>query len=282
MVKRIWDGIEAKGKTKAVKTMIKVSNALRKVGIDLRRKLFKPIIENFGGNLTAIVAGGAPLNPEHIKTMDAFGIAVWQGYGITECSPLVAITPGDMYMKKSKSCGHPVFQNDVKIIDKDAEGNGEIVVKGENVMLGYLNDEEATKEVFTEDGYFKTGDIGYLDADGYLYINGRKKNLIILSNGKNIYPEEIEEYLYKIEGVKECAVIERKKPGGEDNITALIFPDLEKFEGKEFKEVEAAIKESVYNINKSLPVFKQVTDVEVREVEFEKTTTRKIMRHKLK
>ncbi|MCL2097114.1 MAG: AMP-binding protein, partial [Oscillospiraceae bacterium] len=283
MMKRIWDNIEQKGKTKTVRTMIKVSNALRKIGIDLRKKIFGQVLGAFGGNLNAIIAGGAPLNPSHIRDMDAFGIALWQGYGITECSPLVAVMPGDMHLKKSKSVGYPVFQNEVKIIDKDEEGNGEIVVKGENVMLGYLDDEEATKEVFTEDGFFRTGDIGYLDSDGYLYINGRKKNLIILSNGKNIYPEEIEEYLYKIEGVKECAVTERKRQSGEDNITALIFPDfeLEKFKNKAFEEIEKIMKAEVDNINKQLPVYKQVTEVEVRKTEFEKTTTRKIMRHKL-
>ena len=284
MVKKVWDEIEKKGKTKTVKTAIKLSNSLRKVGIDLRKTLFKDILAAFGGNLNAIISGGAPLNPEHIKTMDAFGINVWQGYGITECSPLVAVMPGDMHLKKLNSVGYPVFQNEVKIGEKDENGNGEILVKGENVMLGYLDNEEATKEVFTDDGFFKTGDIGYIDEDGYVYITGRKKNIIILSNGKNIYPEEIEEYLYKIEGIKECAVIGRRKEAGEDNIAALVFPDfeLEKFAGKEFKEVEAYIKEEIDKVNKLLPVFKQITEVEVREVEFEKTSSKKIMRYKLK
>ena len=284
MIKKVWDEIEKKGKTKSVKSAIKLSNALRKVGIDLRKKFFGQILSAFGGNLNAIIVGGAPLNPEHIKTMDAFGVNLWQGYGITECSPLVAVVPGDMHLKKIGSVGYPVFSNVVKIIDKDENGYGEIIVKGDNVMIGYLDNEEATKEVFTDDGFFKTGDIGYLDKDGYIYITGRKKNIIILSNGKNIYPEEIEEYLYKIEGIKECAVIGRKKETGEDNITALIFPDLEleKFKGRDFSEVEADIKAAVEKTNKDLPVFKQITEVEVRETEFEKTTTKKIMRYKLK
>ena len=284
IVKKIWDEIEKKGKTKTVRNAIKLSNGLRKAGIDLRRKLFKDILGAFGGRLNAIICGGAPLNPEHIKTLDAFGVTIWQGYGITECSPLVSVIPDGMHMKKIGSVGHPVFQNEVKIGEKDENGNGEILVKGSNVMLGYLDNEEATKEVFTDDGFFKTGDIGYLDGDGYIYITGRKKNIIILSNGKNIYPEEIEEYLYKIEGIKECAVIGRKKDGGGDNITALVFPDLEsgKFGGKDFKEAEAKIKEDIDNINRQLPVFKQITEVEVRETEFEKTTTKKIIRYKLK
>ncbi|MCL2775347.1 MAG: AMP-binding protein [Oscillospiraceae bacterium] len=283
MVKKVWDEAEKKGKTKTIHNAVKLSNALRKIGIDLRRKLFKEILDAFGGRLDAIICGGAPLNPEHIKTMDAFGVKIWQGYGITECSPLVSVIPEDMNIKKLGSVGYPVFENEVRISDKDENGYGEILVKGDNVMLGYLDNEEATNEVFAEDGFFKTGDVGYIDNDGYIYITGRKKNIIILSNGKNIYPEEIEEYLYKIEDIKECAVISRKKENGESNITALIFPDFEeKFAGKEFKEVEVKIKEEVDKINKQLPTFKQITEVEVRDTEFEKTTTKKIIRYKLK
>jgi len=282
IVKKIWDEVEKKGKTKTVKNAIKMSNGLRKVGIDMRRKLFKDILNAFGGKVNAIICGGAPLNPEHVRTMDAFGVRIWQGYGITECAPLVSVIPEDMCMKKIGSVGYPVFQDTVKIGEKDENGNGEILVKGDNVMIGYLDNEEATREVFTDDGFFKTGDVGYIDDDGYIYITGRKKNIIILSNGKNIYPEEIEEYLLKIEAVKECAVVGRKGANGEDNITALVFPDFEKFEGKAFREVEAKIKEEIDKVNKNLPIFKQITEVEVREAEFEKTTTKKIMRHKLK
>ncbi|MCL1793010.1 MAG: AMP-binding protein [Oscillospiraceae bacterium] len=284
LVKKIWDGIEKKGKTKTVKTAIKLSNSLRKAGIDLRRTLFKDILAELGGNVNAIICGGAPLKPEHVKTMDAFGIAVWQGYGITECSPLVAVIPKGFHMKKAGSVGYPVFQDEIKIGEKDEDGNGEILVKGDNVMIGYLDNEEATKEVFTEDGFFKTGDIGYLDKDGFLYITGRRKNIIILSNGKNIYPEEIEEYLEKIEEIKECAVIGRKKENGDDVLTALVFPDLELeiFAGKDSGEIEAAIKDKVIETNKRLPVFKQINEVEIRSEEFEKTTTKKILRYKLK
>jgi len=281
MVKKIWDEIEKKGKTKTVKTAIKLSNSMRKVGIDMRRKLFKDILDAFGGRANAIISGGAPLNPDHIKTLDAFGIRIWQGYGITECSPLVSVNPEDMYMKKINAVGHPVFCNEVKVGEKDENGYGEILVKGDNVMIGYLDNEEATKEAFTDDGFFKTGDIGYIDDDGYIYITGRKKNIIILSNGKNVYPEEVEEYLYKIEGIAECAVIARKRESGE-NITALVFPDFEKFGGEEFIEIEAKIKEEIDKVNKLLPVYKQIAEVEVRTVEFEKTSSKKIMRYKLK
>ena len=284
LIKKIWDEIEKKGKTKTVKTAIKLSNSLRKVGIDLRRKLFKDILDAFGGNLNAIISGGAPLNPDHVKTMDAFGVSIWQGYGITECSPLVAVIPEDWHMKKIGSAGYPVFQDELKIGEKDENGNGEILVRGTNVMIGYLEDEQSTKDAFTPDGFFKTGDIGYIDKDGFLYITGRRKNVIILSNGKNIYPEEIEEYLARIAGVKECAVIGRKKENGEDVLTALIFPDmeLEAFAGKDFAEIEAAIKEKVTGVNKQLPAFKQINETEVRSEEFEKTTSKKIIRYKLK
>ncbi|MCL2816098.1 MAG: AMP-binding protein [Oscillospiraceae bacterium] len=284
LVKKIWDEIEKKGKTKTVKTAIKLSNSLRKVGIDLRRKLFKEVLDALGGNVNAIICGGAPLNPEHVKTMDAFGISIWQGYGITECSPLVAVIPEGFHMKKMGAVGYPVFQDEVKIGEKDENGNGEILVKGDNVMVGYLDDEQATKEVFTEDGFFKTGDIGYTDKDGFVYITGRRKNIIILSNGKNIYPEEIEEYLLKIEGIKECAVIGRKKENGDDVLAALVFPDmeLEAFAGKNPGEIEADLNEKIKEVNRQLPVFKQINEVEIRSEEFEKTTTKKIMRYKLK
>jgi len=281
MVKKIWDEIDKKGKRKTVEKAIAVSNALRKIGIDLRRTLFKDVINAFGGRLEGMISGGAPLNPEHIKTMDNFGLKIWQGYGTTECAPLISVIPSDMYMEKAGSVGHPIFSNEVRIDGKDENGYGEILAKGENVMLGYLDNEEATREVFTEDGFYRTGDIGYLDADGYIYVTGRKKNIIVLSNGKNIYPEEIEEYLQKIENIKECAVVGRKKDGSE-NITALIVPDMEKFEGKSFAEVEKLMKDNVDEINRELPVFKQITEVDVREEEFEKTASRKIKRHLLK
>jgi long-chain acyl-CoA synthetase len=281
MVKKIWDEIDKKGKRKTVEKAIKLSNALRKAGIDIRRKLFKDVINAFGGRLEMIICGGAPLNPEHVITMDNFGVTVCQGYGTTECAPLISVVPSDMHMKKVGSVGHFIFSNEVKTEGRDENGYGEILAKGDNVMLGYLDNEEATREVFTEDGFYRTGDIGYIDAEGYIYITGRKKNLIILSNGKNIYPEEIEEYLQRIKELKECAVISRRKDGVE-TITALLVPDFEQFGDKDFGEIEKYIKEKAEEINKQLPIFKQMTEIEVRKEEFEKTASRKIKRHLLK
>jgi long-chain acyl-CoA synthetase len=281
MVKKIWDGIDKKGSRKKVKIAIKISNMLRKVGIDLRRKLFKDVTNAFGGRLELIICGGAPLNPAHIATMDNFGIKICQGYGTTECAPLISVVPSDMHMKKVGSVGHRIFSNEVKTEGKDENGYGEILVRGENVMLGYLDDEQATREVFTGDGFYRTGDMGYVDAEGYIYITGRKKNVIILSNGKNVYPEEIEEYLQNIVEIKECAVIARAKEGGED-ITALIVPDFERFEGKEFGEIEKYITKRADEINKQLPTHKKMAVIEVRKDEFEKTASKKIKRHLLR
>ena len=190
MHKKIWEGARKSGKTGLLKTMIAVSNGLRKVGIDVRRKLFKSILEPFGGKLEMVICGGAKLDEEIIRTFDAIGITIMNGYGITECAPLISCNRNRY--QKAGSVGLPIFGLRVKIDDPDANGEGEICVKGPNVMLGYFNNPEATAEVFDKDGFFHTGDYGRLDDEGWIYITGRKKNLIILSNGENISPEEIE------------------------------------------------------------------------------------------
>ena len=279
MHKKVWEAIRAKGVEKKVRMAMKISNGASKIGINLKKKLFGEITAAFGGNLKGIVCGAAPLNPQLITDFRAFGINIQEGYGITECSPLVAV---NTYGKERlRSVGKTVRFCQVKIdIDNPELGTGEILVKGDNVMLGYYNNEEATSEVMTDDGHFRTGDIGYMDKDGYLYITGRKKNVIILSNGKNIYPEEIEEYLAPSELIAECAVVGRKI-NDEVMITVLIFPDAEKFEGQSGEEIHAKLKAEVDAINENLPSFKKIRHIEVRDSEFEKTTTRKIKRHKL-
>lgn len=279
--KRIWKEIDKKGKTKTVKFAIKLSNALRKVGIDLRRKLFKEVLSALGGNLNMVICGGAPLSKQLIRDFDAFGIDIYEGYGITECSPLVAV---NRYGKKRLgSVGPSVICCEVKIDKNPDEKTGEILVKGDNVMLGYYKNEEATAEVFTEDGWFKTGDIGYTDKDGYIYITGRKKNVIILSNGKNIFPEELEEHLSHNEIVGECVVIGRSSPeSGETVITAVIYPNQELTFKKSSDEIYAMVKDAVDQTNKSLPTFKRIAAFDIRDTEFEKTTTRKIKRFLIK
>ena len=282
MHKRIWAEIARKGMTRRVRALMKASSAMHRAGIDIRRKLFKQILDGLGGNLRYIICGGAPLSPELVRDFDAFGIEICEGYGITECSPLIAVNRHGKV--RLRSVGQPVDNCEVRIADPSADGTGEIEARGRNVMLGYFGNEEATSEVFTEDGWFRTGDVGCMDADGYIYITGRKKNIIILSNGKNIFPEEIEEHLYTSPLIGECVVIGRKNSAGDTRITAVIYPSDEaaELEGKSEEEKLALIRDAVNTINRSLPVYKQVRDVELRSEEFEKTTTRKIKRFLVK
>ena len=281
LYKRIWDNIEKQGKTAKVRKAMKISNGLRRVGIDLRKKFFGQILEVFGGNLESIICGGAPLDQRLIDDFEAFGIPILNGYGITECAPLVAVNR--LGKQRAGTVGTAVENCEIKVILDEGQDTGEILVKGGNVMLGYFEDEEATAAVFTEDGWFKTGDVGFLDKDGYLHITGRKKNIIILSNGKNIYPEEIEQYLAPISLIAECVVVGRKNSIGEIVITAIVYPnqDMVEAEALSKEDVYARLKESVNEVNKNLPVFKQIHELEVRDTEFEKTTTKKIKRYKV-
>lgn len=276
--KRINDEIRKKGMTKKVETGKKLANAALKIGIDIRPKLFSQITNALGGDVKSIICGGAPVSAAVLKDFYTFGITIYEGYGITECAPLVACNPPDR-KPRFGSVGLPVYGVTVKI-DKTSEEDetGEILVKGDNVMLGYYKDAEATKAVFTEDGWFRTGDIGYLDKDGYLFITGRKKNVIILSNGKNVFPEELEEHLSHCELIKESVVIGRANNSGEIAITALIFPDYDKLEGKNDDEIEQIIHDAVNDVNRTLPSFKHMSAVEVRKEEFEKTSSKKIKR----
>ncbi|MBQ7011445.1 MAG: AMP-binding protein [Clostridia bacterium] len=279
MHKKVWDEIDKRGMRKKVRAAMKISDAMLAAGIDMRKKFFGQITAAFGGNLKSIVCGGAAVNPEIIKDFHSFGILILEGYGITECSPLVSVNRPDGV--RLKSVGTPVDGCTARIDVGDDGKTGEILVKGDNVMLGYYKNPEATAEVFTEDGYFRTGDIGYMDEDGYIFITGRKKNVIILSNGKNVFPEEIEEYIYKIPEVLESVVIGRKDASGTPRITAICVPDMTKFEGVENEEIEAKIRAEIAEMNKKLPTFKQVAVTEIRYEEFEKTPSRKIKRYKV-
>lgn len=280
MHKAMWKEIHKRGMTKKVKLGIKLTSFLMKFGIDIRRKVFAEIIDSFGGRLENIICGGAPLDQEIVKSFYRFGINIYEGYGITECAPLISVNrPLNIVYG---SAGKPVPGCEAKIDQPDENGVGEILARGDNVMLGYYENEEATREVFTEDGWFKTGDLGYMDRENNIFITGRKKNLIILSNGKNVFPEEIEEHLLHSELIAEAVVIERVAQTGEQLITALIYPQMELFENLSKEEIFDKIKAEVDKINKGLPTFKQVHQIEIRETEFEKTTTRKIKRYILK
>ena len=282
MHKRIWAEIRKQNMEKKVRTAMKVNEGLLNMGIDVRKKLFGRITQAFGGNLTSIICGGAPISTEIIKDFYHFGITVLNGYGITECAPLVAVNrPGKV---KFDSVGTPVHNCEVKIDYTPDQATGEILVKGENVMMGYYKNEEATKEVFTEDGWFRTGDIGYMDKKGYVFITGRKKNVISLSNGKNVFPEELEEHLSRNTAILESVVVGRQNEAGEIVITAIVVPNMESplFADKSEEEIEAIMKDAVREVNKKLPSFKHMTETEVRFEEFEKTSSRKIKRYKVK
>lgn len=281
--KKIWDNIRKKGMEKKVRGLMKLSDTLLKMGIDLRGVFFKEIQAALGGEVKSMICGGAPISPQILKDFYSFGIVIFEGYGITECAPLVAVNPNGA--ARFGSAGKPVHDEKVRIDKDPAEDFGEIVVKGPNVMLGYYKDEAATKAAFTHDmknfdnnGWFRTGDIGYIDNDGYIFITGRKKNVIILSNGKNVFPEELEEHLSHDPRIAESVIIGREQ-NGETIITALVHPDYEKFEGKSDDEIAAEIKEAVNDVNRTLPSFKHMTAVEVMKDEFEKTTSKKIKRY---
>ncbi len=264
--KNIWKTAEKTGKANLLKKMIKVSNGLRKVGIDARRTLFKTVLDNFGGNLEMIISGGAPIDDIYMKGLEDFGITIINGYGITECSPIVALNRVECI--KLGTVGKPIPTVEVKIENPNEDGEGEIWVKGDIVMMGYYNMEEETNKVL-KDGWFNTGDIGKMVDGEFLGITGRKKNLIILANGKNVYPEELEFLVSHIEGVTECLVYEE-----DDMIATEIYVDAE--ENKE--QVKENIKKGIQELNNTLASYKQIRKIKFRSVEFEKTTTKKIKR----
>lgn len=279
LYRRIQANIEAKGKTKTIKIAIKLSRFLRAIGIDKRREIFKEIHEGLGGNLVKLVCGAAPLRAEVATFFDDIGIIVTNGYGITECSPLVSVN--DDFLNDPKTVGQWMECIDVKIDDPNEDGEGEVLVKGDIVMLGYYKNEEATKDVFTEDGYFRTGDYGKINEKKQLLITGRKKNLIITGNGKNIYPEEIEDYIGGIPYVLENIVYaNRDESGMEDSLAVQCVVDPEVLEKTGKEELQAKLKSDIFKALEGLPTYKQVPTVIIREEPFVKTTTNKIRRAK--
>lgn len=279
--KRIWATAEKQGKDKLLRTMIKASNGMRKVGIDLRKKLFASVTSAFGGKLEMIICGGAALNQDIIDTFESIGIVILNGYGITECAPLISCNRNEY--RKNGSVGTPIIGEKVKIADPDENGEGEICVKGPNVMMGYYKNPEATEAAFDKDGYFKTGDFGKLDEEGWIYITGRLKNLIILSNGKNVYPEEIETEISRIYGVNEVVVYEglNKDGSSKDCIVAEIYPDFDALKAHGITDTQKHFKDGVNEINKRSAPYKKVQIVKIRNEEFEKNTSKKIIRFKI-
>ncbi len=280
MYKKVMKTIEKKGKLKTVQKGIKISQFLLKFGIDIRKKLFKEIHDTLGGNIRIFVAGGAALDPETEKGFNELGFTLYQGYGLTESSPVISVED-DKYQRLG-SIGKAFPSLDVKIEDPNEEGVGELMVKGPSVMLGYYNNEEATKETLTEDGWLHTGDLAKIDKDDFIFISGRKKFVIVLKNGKNIYPEEIEALINKIEGVKESFVYGKPEDDGDYKICAKIVYDEdlveEIFGTKNPEELKEKIWQEVKKINKAMPAYKYVREISVTNKELIKTTTQKVKR----
>ena len=265
--KKVWATAKQKGKDEILKKGMKISDTLLKLGIDVRRKLFSEVHEALGGELEMIICGGAPLSEKIASELGSMGIGVLNGYGITECSPIVSVNRN--YANKYGSVGLPLDCNEVKINNPDENGIGEIYVKGTNVMVGYYNDEEATKEAF-DNGWLKTGDLGYIDEDGFLFVTGRIKNLIILSNGKNVSAEELEEKIMnEITYISEIVVSEEN-----DKIMAEVYLDEEAD-----TDAKKKIKEDIKKINSKLPSYKRIGKTKIRDKAFEKTTSMKIKRN---
>jgi len=274
--KRIWATAKEGGKDKALKVLIKVSNGLRKVGIDLRKTLFKSVHSAFGGNLQEIVCGGAPIRPELGKFFTDIGINLLNGYGITECSPLVSVNPNDFNDPSTVGIVLPCC--DIKFENVTPDGDGEICVKGDIVMMGYYKNPELTKQVL-KDGWFNTGDYGRFSKKNQLIINGRKKNLIVLENGKNVFPEEIENYLMGIPYIQEVIVSGIKNDiGAEIGLKAEVFLSEEKVKELNITDPHASLKKDIADVCKDLPVYKHIAKIDIRDKEFEKTTTNKIKR----
>lgn len=282
MYKKIWDqASKTPGKVQKMKAAIKVSNFLRKFGIDLTTKIFKPLHDMLGGNVRLFISGAAAIDPNVAKGFRDFGINFLQGYGLTECSPIVAVNR-DVYFKDA-AAGYPMPNVEVRVEGASEDGVGEIVTRGPNVMLGYYKNEEATSKVL-KNGWFYTGDLGYIDKDGFVYITGRKKNVIVTKNGKNIFPEELETLLNRSSYIKESMVWGKTAEDGDTAICATIVIDKEALEEKfenplTEEEVHSLIDKEVKRVNKGLTLYKHIREFEVREHELIKTTTKKVKRH---
>ncbi len=281
--KRIWEQAAKNPKMlKKLKLGVKISNLLKLFGIDVARKLFAPIHNNFGGNIRLFISGAAGIDPTVSKGFRSMGIHFIQGYGLTECSPIVALNRDVDF--KDDAAGLPLPGLEIRIDQPGADGIGEICVKGKNVMIGYYEDPETTAQVL-KDGWFYTGDLGYIDSENFVYITGRKKNVIVTKNGKNIYPEEIEVLLNKSRFIKECIVFGKDDTVyGDVVVSATIVPEMEVIQEElghapSDEEVYDLIHKEVKTVNKSLVLYKYIKDFNLRYEEFAKTTTRKIKRY---
>ena len=280
---KIWKEAEKTGKAKLLKKAVKINKTLRSLGIDIRKKIFKSIRDNFGGNFSLVICGAAAMNPNVLRGFCDLGFDLSQGYGLTETAPLVCGVPDFANpAKKAGSCGPAIPGTELMIKDPNEDGIGEILIKGPGVMLGYYNMPEETDEVL-KDGWFYSGDLGFLDKEGWLYITGRKKNIIVTKTGKNIYPEEIEVLVNKLPYVEESMVFGMQQDSDDEYFVAVqIYPDYEglKADKGDLSEVDIyeLFKDEIYEINKNLVSYKRIKKIVIREDDFVRTTTKKIKR----
>lgn len=280
MYKKITKAIQDQGKTKLINALTKISNALLKLHIDIRKIVFKQIIDNFGGKLRMVLYGAASLDKDTIIGLNNFGINSIQGYGLTETSPVLTAEAENKH--KPGSIGYPLDNVEIKIDNPDKEGVGEILAKGPNIMLGYYNDEKKTKEAF-KDGWFRTGDFGYKDDEGFIFITGRKNDIIVLRNGKNVYPQELEFLISKLPYTSECMVFARNESNTDTLLMAKIVYNKEVME-KDYpdtrkEDYEKIIWKDIKEINKTLPSFKHIKKIIVTDEPMIKTTTQKVKRN---
>ena len=277
--KRIKKQIEKEGKTKLVNSMTKFTNVLDKLHIKIKDKVFKDIHNALGGHLRLLISAAAPIDSQILEGLLGFGIRTVQGYGLTEAAPTVSIE--NDFDVRLGSVGKPIKNVEIKIEGRDEQGIGEVLIKGPNVMLGYYKNEEATKEVLV-DGWYHTGDLGYLDKDGFLYITGRKKNVIVQKNGKNIFPEELEVLINHIPFVKESIVYGRPTWDNDLDICVKIVYDKDEIKAvhgyKSEEDILKDMKEAIAKINENMPPYKHIRDVIVTSEELIKTTTKKVKR----
>ena len=282
MYKKVWKQAEKSGMDNKLRIAIKASHLLKSVGIDISKKIFKNIHNALGGHLRLFISGAAGIDPMIAKGFRDIGFSLVQGYGLTECSPIVAVNRDCCY--KDDAAGLPLAEMEVKIDNPNEEGIGEIICKGNNVMLGYFQNEDDTAKVI-RDGWFHTGDLGFIDQEGFVHITGRQKNVIVTKNGKNIFPEEVETYLNRSDYVAESLVWGKyDEESGETYVNGQILPNFEAIEeelGKDYieQQVRALIEEEVKKVNHKMPLYKRMTDFTIRKEEFAKTTTKKIKRY---